>query len=195
MATKSIATHRVARPDAGALEAAQIVAADKEPILNENVLGIPTKYIAGLTGDAQHPFGKYRVIVAGSYFVAYVIDPEPDPSEVIAQRGVIAAGRIKPIVATVVEQNLADFGGYVLTRLKYNEQLRVGLQVGNIVGSRGVFQRLSQILGDLITGAERATVRKLLVRRGHATKEIRRWAGLDFKNVEARGDVAGARSL
>ena len=78
----------------------------------------------------------------------------------------------------------------MLPCLKHNEQRRVGLKIGDIIGSPGVFQRLSQILADLITGAECSTVRELLVRRGHATKEIRRGASLDFENVEAGGDIA-----
>ena len=62
----------------------------------------------------------------------------------------------------------------MLPGLQNDEQRRVGLEVGDVVGARGVFQRLAQILGDLITGAQRSTVGELLVGRGHAAKEILR---------------------
>ena len=78
----------------------------------------------------------------------------------------------------------------MLARLKHDEERCVGLKIGNIVGSRRVFQRLPQIFGDLVAGTKGTAVRELLVRRGHPAEEIRRRAGLDLENVEARGDVA-----
>src|SRR5215471_14076021 len=78
----------------------------------------------------------------------------------------------------------------MLSRLKHDEQGCIGLQIGNIVGSRRVLQRLPQILGDLVAGAECPAIRKLLVRRRHAAKEIRGWAGFDFEKIEAGSYVA-----
>src|ERR1700757_55340 len=102
--------------------------------------------------------------MAGFYFVSDIINSEPDSGEVIAQRGVIPAARIQPVVPAIVKQNLADFRGGMLPCLEHNEQRRVWLKIGDVVGSRGVFQRLSQILVDLITGAKCTTVGELLVR-------------------------------
>src|SRR4029077_18150315 len=127
LAAETIAAHRVARPDASALKAAQVVAADKEPVLNKLVLSVPSKDITGLAGDAQNPFGEDRVVVPRTYFVAHIIHPETDPSEVIADGGIIAGTRIQPIVAAVVKQNLTDLGGRMLTGLQHDEQRCVGL--------------------------------------------------------------------
>jgi len=76
---------------------------------------------------------------------------------------------VVPVVAAVVKQNLADFRGGMLPRLKHNEQRRVGLKIGDLVGSCSVFQSLSQILGDLITGSKRSTVRQTLPPGGPAS--------------------------
>ena len=57
-----------ARPDPGILKAAQIVAADKETILEQYLLTIPAKDIARLAGKTQYPFRCNGVIITEIYF-------------------------------------------------------------------------------------------------------------------------------
>ena len=77
----------------------------------------------------------------------------------------------------------------MLARLKHDEQRGVGLKMGDIVGARGVFPGLPQVLGDLVAGAKRAAIGELLVGRGDAGKEIGGRAGPDLGQVKAGGDV------
>src|SRR5215472_10212990 len=102
LAAQSIAADRIARSDAGALKAAQIVSADKEPILKQHLLAVPTKDIAHLAGQAQHPFRRDRIVIAEIRLIAHVIHAKADAGKVVADRSVIAARWIEPIIAAIV---------------------------------------------------------------------------------------------
>src|SRR5271166_6777062 len=108
---KGVAADRVTGADAGALKAAQIVAADKEPILEEDLLAVPTDNVADFPGQAQHPFRCDRVEIAEIRLVSYIVYTKPHAGEVIADRGIIAARRVEPVIPPIVEQNLADLRG------------------------------------------------------------------------------------
>src|SRR5207248_2931625 len=64
VAAERISGNRVTRPDAGRGEAAQIVAADKKPVLQEHLLAAPAMNVAGFGVEAQDPLGHYRVVSA-----------------------------------------------------------------------------------------------------------------------------------
>src|SRR4029077_15791848 len=118
-----------------------------------------------------------------------VLDAKAQAGDVVAERGEIAARRFQPIVAPVIEQDLADRRGQVRSCLQLNEQRGIALDVGDVVRAAGVFPGLSQVLGDLVASAQRTAIGKLLIDRRHAGKEIGSGTGFYFKYVNTRSDV------
>src|ERR1700730_16874554 len=189
VAAERIAGNCVTRADTGRREAAQIVAADKEPVLQQYLLPAPAEDIAAFRGKAQHPFGEDRVVVTHVELVANILNTKTDSGKIVTDRSVIAARRFEPVVALVVEQHLADRRGQVSARLQLNEQRRVALDVGDIIRSPGVFPGLTQDVGNLIAGGQCPAVGELLVYRGNAGKEVGGRAGLHLEDVDAGSDV------
>src|SRR5262249_6751118 len=102
VAAERVPRDAVAGADAARLKPAQIVAADKEAVLDQHLLPAPPEHVAALAADRQHPARRYRVVVAGGQLVANVLHAEPDTGEVVAERHIITAGRVDPVVAAIV---------------------------------------------------------------------------------------------
>src|SRR5205823_11712707 len=109
---------------------------------------LPAENIAAFRGEAQHPVGEERVVIAEIDLVAYVLHAEAETGKIIADRGVIAARGLKPVVATVVQQYLANRRRQVGAGLQLNEERRIALDVGDVIRPSGVFPGLTQVLGN-----------------------------------------------
>src|SRR5262249_17981172 len=58
-----------------------------------------------------------------------------------------------------------------------------------VVRAAGIFPGLTQVLGQLIAGAQRAAIGELLINRRHASEEIGSRAGLHLENIDTGRDV------
>src|SRR5437763_7131763 len=74
VAAKRITRDCVARPNPGGSKTAQIVAADKEPVLQEHLVPTPAEDVTDFPGEAQNPFRRDGVIIAGIHLVTDVSD-------------------------------------------------------------------------------------------------------------------------
>src|SRR4029077_4992628 len=86
---KRIARYDIPRPDPSRRETAQIVAADEETVLQQNLLAAPAAHIARFASEAKHPFGHHRIVITEADLVAYVIDAKAQAGDVVAERGEI----------------------------------------------------------------------------------------------------------
>src|SRR5690348_11055077 len=121
VAAERVARDDIARPDAGRGKPAQIVAADKEAVLQQNLLSTPAEHIASFSRQAEHPFWRNRIVIAGAELVANVLDAKAGAGKIVADRGVVAARRFLSIVAPVIKQDLADRRGQMRSGLQLNE--------------------------------------------------------------------------
>src|SRR5207244_524712 len=121
----------VARTDAGGCKAAQIIAADKEPVLQQHLLPTPAENIAALDIKAQHPLRGDRIIITEICLVSDIFDTKPSSGQIVSKRGIISVGRVLTIIAAIVQQDLTNCRSYMRSRLKLNKQRRVALNIGN----------------------------------------------------------------
>src|SRR5437763_2451506 len=70
VAAERVARNDIAGPDAGRCEPAQIVAPDKEAVLQQHLLSAPAEHIAAFRREAEHPFRRNRIVISGAELVA-----------------------------------------------------------------------------------------------------------------------------
>src|SRR6516164_2689804 len=95
------------RADTPHLEAAQIIAADEEAILDPHDIAAPGMDVAAFGGEAQHILRCNREVIAGIDHRSVVLHAGGYAGKIGRELAEIARCRIEPVVALVVEQHLA----------------------------------------------------------------------------------------
>src|SRR5690349_16617787 len=107
IAAERIVGLQIARADAAGGEAAQIVAADEEAILDAYNI-IEALDVSSLAGQAQHVLRRQRIEITAAQQRADIADVATEAGEVDTELSEISGARIKAVVTLIIEQHLTD---------------------------------------------------------------------------------------
>src|SRR6185312_5360936 len=178
-----ILRREIVRTDAADLEAAQIVAADEEPVFEPDAL-TDAADVTRFSGEAQDPVRKNRIVIAALNDGAEIAGVEAESGKIGRQLSEVPGCRCEAVVAAVEYQRLADGRRPALSFVLENVGRSGGQNVVDRVRPHRVTQRLTQIFVDLIAGAQDEAIRELVVLRELLIVVVHR------EKVEARRQIA-----